>query len=783
MRFPFFNRGKHLRAALESADASATATRTFLAELKAHPVYLETSCRQQTQQSLAQATQGLKDAPKPWWPWSQKRKAIRHLLQTLSSLQQDVEDHNPAYVEQEMKVNVDLFALQAGNTRLLSRSQQLAIVRDDKWNLVVAAAGSGKTAALTHRIAYLLRKGVPAHRILALTFTQLAAAEMKARLQDRFGIETVNVSTFHAYGRSVLVQHRGAVPEVAKDADLPNSIRATLAREAAQPGSFQGDLLTYLALPDSTLEPQAVDFAAKEDYYKAIRDARHFTLRREVVKSLGEKQIADFLTLHGIRYVYEGIAEWVPKTPGRNNYRPDFTLPECHVTIEHWTTRDGGRVPEWFMWTPEQYHEKMAWARRTFVGKRLVETYHDECRNGTLERALRERLTAAGVPLRPLTYKQLVEEVHGFKALEGNLIELFQKWVSNAKSLGLTASDIPERLQGKSLRVQAFGRCAQRMLADFDDLLQRRHIVTYADMVHGAVALMRQHPQKYLGQYDHILVDEFQDTSYEKLEMLRALIGAKTHLFCVGDDWQSIYAFTGADVRFFRDFEHWFGPATTTLLEESHRCPVGILEAGNQLMRHNRDQIPKHVKPQSQLRDGPIVVELPEATYTQAMADHAERWILDHLASGVPPTQILVLCRYKAPLELLERRLSNRRVAASLDDKRGVPLLTVHKAKGKERDHVLLMDATLGRFPATAEDPSVLEPVRMAPDNRLEEERRLFYVALTRARRSLHIQTRASAMSPFVRELHPLANHVQVPESQIAVVATALPGQSGKDGP
>jgi DNA helicase-4 len=122
-------------------------------------------------------------------------------------------------------------------------------------------------------------------------------------------------------------------------------------------------------------------------------------------------------------------------------------------------------------------------------------------------------------------------------------------------------------------------------------------------------------------------------------------------------------------------------------------------------------------------------------------------------------------------------------VAASLDDKRGVPLLTVHKAKGKERDHVLLMDATLGRFPATAEDPSVLEPVRMAPDNRLEEERRLFYVALTRARRSLHIQTRASAMSPFVRELHPFANHVQVPQSQIAVVATALPGQSGKDGP
>jgi DNA helicase-4 len=89
------------------------------------------------------------------------------------------------------------------------------------------------------------------------------------------------------------------------------------------------------------------------------------------------------------------------------------------VSIEHWTARAGQRVPEWFQWSTERYHEKATWARRQFstgsMGA-LVETYSDEFYNGSLHEALAERLTAAGVPLQPLSYQALVERIYEFRA-------------------------------------------------------------------------------------------------------------------------------------------------------------------------------------------------------------------------------------------------------------------------------------------------------------------------------------------------------------------------------
>lgn len=782
-----------LQDAMEWADCVAAAAQHLLDGLAAHQAYLESGHQKAIQDALHQGAACLVEAPLPGWPWSRRRRRMRARVSALAArlhaLQRQVKAHNPAYEAREMAANADLFTLSHGDpSRTLSRSQQEAIVRDDRWNLIVASAGSGKTATLIHRIAYLLRKGVQPHRILAVTFTHLAAEEMSKRLQDRFGcmdasVSGVQVSTFHALGKKIITKHRGSKPETANDQDLPNSIWATLEREAGTPGPFQDDLLAYLSLPDR--EPLEEDFASKEDYYRYMQGARHQTLLGEIVKSQGEKQIADFLTLHGIRYAYEEIAEWVPKEPGYGNYRPDFTLKDHPVTIEHWAARDGERVPKSFGWSPERYHAKMAWARRKFTGRVLVETYHDEFRDGKLDQALRKRLAAAGVPLRPLTYRQLVEEVHDFNNLEGALVRLFGKWVQNAKTLGLRATDIPSRLVGKSRRVQAFGRCAQRMLADFDDLLERRRIVTFADMVHDAGALMRRHPAMYQGLYDHILVDEFQDTSPEKLEMLRALLGSKTHLFCVGDDWQSIYGFTGADVGFMNQFEECFGPATRTVLEESHRCPAGIVQAGNQLMQHNLGQIRKQVTSRSKLQDNPVVVAFPDRNYIRAILEDAEKWITEHRKNGTPDAQILVLSRYKAPLKSLEQRLANHRVPASLDGKRGIHLLTIHKAKGKERDHVLLLDASEGRIPSVVEDPSVLEPVRLAPLSRIEEERRLFYVALTRAKRSLRIQTRAGAPSPFIQELDRFVTHVSAVQQVTKDGTTGRPqmGEAEASGP
>jgi len=222
----------------------------------------------------------------------------------------------------------------------------------------------------------------------------------------------------------------------------------------------------------------------------------------------------------------------------------------------------------------------------------------------------------------------------------------------------------------------------------------------------GLIALATQ---QQLGQdkFAVLFVDEFQDTSPDQVEFIRSLAAQK--LFVVGDDWQSIYRFRGADVALSRNFLREFPNSTRALLTTNYRSGRGIVKLGNQAIRLSKGFVKKKLGAHNRARQKPILYfapdcHSPEAAW-QRYIRRAEK--SDNLKR---PTQVLV--RTNALRRLLEPQLPPQ-----------YSLMTIHKSKGLEFDNVLLF--------------GVAENIMPHRNNDFDEEVRILYVALTRARHQL----------------------------------------------
>src|SRR5439155_13526737 len=320
-----------------------------------------------------------------------------------SQLRQAFVGQNHKYTQRAIAEHSKLLRDELG----LDTPQQEATVRDDERNLVVAAAGSGKTRTLVARVRYLLERQVSPDQILAITFTKKAAEEMEDRLKQMAvpvafkEIDGVTVSTLHALGKRV-VQAEMVVPISVADDNWTESLVAAAFRDARQgrdqqlASPYLNAILNFHRKEDETAPPLGTDLTYR-------------TLRGEHVRSIGERVIADFLFTHHVPYQYEAKASWANVGVDRNAYNPDFTLPAIDASIEYWGINRAGNVPQGWRTTSEQYNQGMRWKREEFrrARKKLIEIYDYERVEGTLEIALEARLVAAGAALRPMSHSVL----------------------------------------------------------------------------------------------------------------------------------------------------------------------------------------------------------------------------------------------------------------------------------------------------------------------------------------------------------------------------------------
>ena len=713
------------------------------------------------------------------------RNRVSEIADDLEDTRTHLQGYNDEFVHKQCAAYDNLFSDidAAGND--LNQAQRDAVVTNDVRNLVVAAAGTGKTLALTYRIAYLVAEGVEPARIAALTFTRQATREMETRLANRFGIDDVDVRTIHSFAYEIAREAANEHLDVVDSQDLYNLID-TVIREArtGDREQFEEFYTQFLFHYDHT-HVEATDFDSRAEYVAERQAETYETLAGETVASRAERVIADFLFTHDVEYQYESVAAWADSAPEKGEYRPDFYLPAYDIYIEHWGIDENAEVAPWFSWTSEEYLDKLRWAREQFTEMEytLLETFEFENEAGWLEQALQHRLEHAGVSLERLSFEAFVNEAFEYNEKERDIKQSLASFVHNAKTFDIDADAALTRLSRRRPRQYYFGRCGALVLEAYNEYLERSGLVDFDDMINDATAAVRSNPDPYRSQYDHMLVDEFQDVSMHQVELIRALAGQDTdpRLFCVGDDWQSIYAFQGADIQQFIAFEDYFGPTTDTQLTRNYRSPKTVLGAGNDLIRNNDIQIPKTVTagrnhdwtPKLHVLDG-----FTNSKYEQRVGEYAVELIQAFLADGNDPADVMVLCRYDEAAGFTDRvktALKKRDLpydgkddhyrpagmpgeyASAFDPDAGVSVCSVHQAKGREAKQVIVMNVASGMygFPAEHRENSLVAPVQDIDTTTIEEERRLFYVAITRTEEQLHLLTRSGRWSPFIDEIEP----------------------------
>ncbi|MFU1779948.1 UvrD-helicase domain-containing protein [Haloarcula japonica] len=686
------------------------------------------------------------------------------------------------FVAHEIERSRHLFEGYDEENHSLNTKQAQAVVRNDRANQVVAGPGTGKTVTLTARIAYLIHQlGVDPEEIIALTLTNSATAEMEQRLEEWFDITSVECSTFHSFGRGIAMDYLDRPLDLIADDDIHNFIKDTVPERRQTDPEFREFYAEFLRRLNTDLLEQS-EFDTREEFFEARREKRYTTLKGEEVESHAEKKIADWLFEHGVEYRHEDIATWVETAADKGSYNPDFYLPDHDLYIEHWGLDENAEVAPWFSWTSEEYIEKLRWAREQFETNEkfgLIDTYEFQHQDGRLEQVLEHRLEVNGVSLTPKSTTQLIEDTYQYNDVEGRIYSKFEDFVQNSRQFDLSPDEIRRHLTEDDPRQYYFGQCGIKLYEDFAEYLDANQLMIFSDMISTAIDAVADPGTAYADQYEHVLVDEFQDVSGMNVELLsRFTDGADNpRLFCVGDDWQSIYSFQGSEVEYFVEFGDHFAPHTRTMLIKNYRSPSQVVRAGEALIEHNDKQISKQQRVESGTEADPQLHILPDVSrykYKESVgefaAERTQRYLEDESAV---PGDIMILCHLDrgAPyLDAVKTKLEQRRIpydgkddqyrtgsgpwsAVGYDDD-GVSVFSIHQSKGREADHVIILHATDDDdgIPL-ANRGNLLAPVEPVDTSSEAEARRLFYVALTRAEQTLDICTQRGNRSKFVDEI------------------------------
>lgn len=230
--------------------------------------------------------------------------------------------------------------------------------------------------------------------------------------------------------------------------------------------------------------------------------------------------------------------------------------------------------------------------------------------------------------------------------------------------------------------------------------------------------------------YKYIIIDEFQDTSLNRFKLINAIIKQNNaKIFVVGDDYQSIYRFTGCNLDIFLNFNKLVNNLNIINLDYNYRNPKEIIDVANSFIMKNKNQIKKETICLKNINK-PIKICFYKNKRT------AIEKILKYI-----DTKYLILGRNNKDKDLF-----------NVQDK---PFLTIHKSKGLEEDNIILINLTNNNnsLPSKIKNHKIINKLIKTDYYPYEEERRLFYVALTRTRNNIYLLVPKSNYSIFIKEL------------------------------
>ena len=638
--------------------------------------------------------------------------------------------------------------------RPLSDEQRTAVCRDDDVNLVVAGAGSGKTSVIVAKAGLAIERGdALADEILVLAFGREARNQLQHRIAERLGdriARLIDVKTFHELGLGIIgdaLDEKPSVPAWAGDAKAQQRLVETKTRAAIADGARGRALRRWIAYGGPPREQPPI--TSMDDYRKYTRSRELRTLNRELVKSQEELAIANFLFIHQVPYKYEAPYKLRTTTHRRSQYKPDFHLTGTNIYIEHFAINSDGHTPPFI--EEEEYLEGRTAKKRFHEtnGTTLIETFSHENTDDRLTDRLKSKLAAHGIPMKERPPGTLLDAFNEGRYVSG-FAKLATTFLRQAKGAGRTPADVAAdaRRRGRT-RTAAFAEAVGPIHDAIEADLARDGELDFEDMINTAADYVES--GRWRSPYKCVLVDEFQDISQMRAKLLRGLAERRSgaRLFAVGDDRQAIFRFAGADLSLMTDFPRHFGEGAVTELRTTFRCGDGIAAVADEFISKNPNQLPRTTRP-ARIVPGPgVKVGLGETDDLKLL--HAALKEITAETAGHPKgPSVLILARYNRRIRDLLQPLKRAHRRLNLTAK------TVHGAKGLEADYCIVIGMRGGGFgfPSEIEDDPILDAVRAEPETYPHaEERRLFYVALTRARVRAYVIEDKGQPSVFVEEL------------------------------
>lgn len=667
----------------------------------------------------------------------------------------------------------------------LDEQQRRSIVSEEDNCLVVSSAGSGKTSSIVGKVKYLTDiKKVNPEKILLISYTNKAAAE----LTERMGIPGLRGYTFHKLALDLIGQVTKEKPSICENTD---ALFVSIYRQLLQDECFRGSVFTYF-----------IDFQDdEEDWEKRKAERRQSLAAQKVtrlkamlpdmdgneiyVRSVQEQKLCFVLSSLGVKFRYEEPYEHKVSDETHSQYKPDFSVyyesngQKKRLYLEHFAVDEHSLVPTWFASEKgisyeeanKKYNDGITWKKYLHekYGTTLLCTSSADFGYFNIKERLKKMLTDAGVTCKDKT----IEELYGMILPEGSKREkaFIRLTVTFATLLKSSCKSIDNILKNnEDERTDFIIRNIFKPVYDsYQAELQKRGQIDFTDAILSATELCRQHRPV---QYDYIIVDEFQDISIDRYRFLLALRAGSppAKLYCVGDDWQSIYRFSGSDMALFNSFPQFFGKTDINKIETTYRFGDPLVSYSSWFIQKNGAQITKRIHPFNAQAKTELVFQPYERN------EYCD--VIERLVAGIPADKsVFLIGRYSFDDYYLSFRFQSIKETGKffyVIGGRKIEFLTAHKSKGLEADYVIILQCNrdVYGFPSMVSDDPVLGVVLTGTDKYPHgEERRLFYVAITRAKVKTVVMYDRRYPSVFVDEflnpekvteqsqtLHPNAN-------------------------
>ncbi len=731
---------------------------------------------------------------------------VKNTISRYKNFNKIVDKHNENYIDYELseeKEYLDHILEEVDPKIKLDDDQRKVILTDEDYCLVIAGAGAGKTTTVAAKVKYLVeKKQVDPKQILVVSFTNKAVQELRDKLNQDMKIPCP-IATFHSTGNAILHKESPDKLNIVDSSKLYFILRDYFKKSILTNESLVNNLILFFGsyfdapyegndlnaffnkIAQSNFSTMRSDL---EDFKRQVIDSRSkkmVTIQNEFMRSYQEVEIANFFYLNQIDYEYEPIYKYDIMF-SRKPYTPDFIIREGDKVayVEHFGISEDGKSNRFSDDELNAYKKAINDKVKLHKahGTKLIYTFSSYNDHRSLLDHLKEELDNNGFSLRPRSNKEIMQKL---VAGEENryirkLVALVCRFITNFKTDGYNIDDFNRMYHAtQNVRTRLFLNICNDCYLEYERYLKENNAVDFEDMINKSAKVLKEvKDMKKKLDFKYIIVDEYQDISKQRYDLVTALSEVTdAKIIAVGDDWQSIYAFSGSDITLFTQFEQKVGYAKRLKIVNTYRNSQEVIDIAGNFVQKNKSQITKELKSNKTITD-PVIIYTYDETYKAQNADRktgtnyalasAVVKALDQIVEynkqeGKPQnSSILLIGRFGFDGDRLERTGlfeyidHGSKVRCVKYPKLNITFMTAHASKGLGYDNVIILNGrneTYG-FPSKIEDDPVLSLV-IKEDRSYDyaEERRLFYVALTRTKNRVFIVAPVNNPSEFLLEI------------------------------